>query len=79
MFDSNERNHALFFIHFGLRGPKVVKEEEEQSASAVDSSERRTAANSAAARPVWPEQVEVEDREGQDTIEVAVVLELAPT
>ncbi|CAM9224048.1 unnamed protein product [Ectocarpus fasciculatus] len=54
-------------------------EKEEQSASATDNSERRNAANSAAVRPVWPEQVEVEDREGQDTIQVAVFLELAPT
>ncbi|CAM9794416.1 unnamed protein product [Ectocarpus sp. 4 AP-2014] len=54
-------------------------EREERSASATDNSERGTAANSAAARPVWPEQVEVEDREGQDMIQVAVVLKLAPT
>ncbi|CAM9342173.1 unnamed protein product [Ectocarpus sp. 8 AP-2014] len=54
-------------------------EGEERSASAADNSERGTVANSTDARPVWPEQVEVEDREGQDTIQVAVVLDLAPT
>ncbi|CAM9526585.1 unnamed protein product [Ectocarpus sp. 12 AP-2014] len=54
-------------------------EREERSASASDNSERGTAAISAAARPVWPEHVEVEDREGQETIQVAVVLELART
>ncbi|CAB1109820.1 unnamed protein product [Ectocarpus sp. CCAP 1310/34] len=54
-------------------------EREERSASATDNSERGSAANPAAARPVWPEQLEVEDKEGQDTIQAALVLELAPT
>ncbi|CAM9411581.1 unnamed protein product, partial [Ectocarpus sp. 12 AP-2014] len=29
--------------------------------------------------PLWPEKVEVEDREGQDTVQIALVFELAPT
>ncbi|CAM9745376.1 unnamed protein product, partial [Ectocarpus sp. 4 AP-2014] len=29
--------------------------------------------------PLWPEEVEVEDREGQDTVQIALVFELAPT
>ncbi|CAB1100431.1 unnamed protein product [Ectocarpus sp. CCAP 1310/34] len=29
--------------------------------------------------PLWPEEVEVEDREDQDTVQIALVFELAPT
>ncbi|CAM9205590.1 unnamed protein product [Ectocarpus sp. 12 AP-2014] len=29
--------------------------------------------------PLWPEKIEVEDREGQDTVQIALVFELAPT
>lgn len=44
----------------------------------------RAAVNAAAtaattAPPFWPEEVDIEDREGQDTVEIALVFELAPT
>lgn len=43
-------------------------------------SERAGTNNEAAvtASPLWPEEVVVEDRVGQDTIEIALVFELAP-
>ncbi|CAN0112545.1 unnamed protein product [Pylaiella littoralis] len=42
----------------------------------------RAAANAITAvnaPPLWPEEVKVEDRQGQDTVEIALVFELAPT